>query len=53
LDTAPIDEGSRGVMIDGHRILDDKTGLFSAFLAVREGMPTQSEAIRSVPYDFF
>jgi predicted nucleotidyltransferase len=34
LKTAPIDEGSRRVMSDGHRILDDKAGLFSAFLAV-------------------
>jgi len=34
LNTVPIDEGSRRVMSDGHRILDDKAGLFSTFLAV-------------------
>ena len=39
LNTAPIDEGSRSVMSDGHRILDDKAGLFSAFLAALHKEP--------------
>ena len=52
LNTAPIDEGSRRVMSDGHRILDDKAGLFYAFLAVlRKDQPNQEEAIHIVPYD--
>ena len=37
LNTAPIDEASLRVLSDGHRILDDKAGLFSAFLAVLHG----------------
>src|ERR1051326_1251468 len=52
LHTTPIDEGSRRVMSDGHRILDDKAGLFSAFLDVlRKDQPNQEEAIHIVPYD--
>jgi len=52
LHTTPIDEGSRRVMSDGHRILDDKAGLFSAFLAVlRKDQPNREEAIHIVPYD--
>jgi predicted nucleotidyltransferase len=52
LNTTPIDEGSLRVMSDGHRILDDKAGLFSAFLAVmRKDQPNQEEPIQIVPYD--
>jgi GrpB-like predicted nucleotidyltransferase (UPF0157 family)/predicted nucleotidyltransferase len=52
LNTAPIDEGTRRVMSDGHRILDDKAGLFAAFLdLLRKDQPNQEEAIHIVPYD--
>jgi predicted nucleotidyltransferase len=44
LGSAPVDEGTRRVMSEGHRILDDKAGLFSAFLAVlRKDQPNQEE----------
>jgi predicted nucleotidyltransferase len=33
LQTEPIDEGTRAVMMDGHRVLDDKAGLFATFFA--------------------
>jgi GrpB-like predicted nucleotidyltransferase (UPF0157 family) len=52
LNTAPMDDGSRRVMSNGHRILDDKAGLFAAFLAVLwKGQPNQQEAIHLVSYD--
>ena len=39
-------------MSDGHRILDDKAGLFSAFLAVlHKDQRKSEEAINVVPYD--
>jgi predicted nucleotidyltransferase len=52
LKTAPIDEGTRRVMFDGHRILDDKAGLFSAFFAVLyKDQTKREEAVDIVPYD--
>ena len=45
LNTVPIDEGSSRVMSDGHRILDDKAGLFSTFIAVLERQLNKEEAI--------
>src|SRR5215471_16437827 len=45
LNTVPIDEGSSRVMSDGHRILDDKAGLFSTFLAALQRQLNKEEAI--------
>jgi predicted nucleotidyltransferase len=50
LNTAPIEEGTRRAMSDGHLILDDKAGLFAAFLAaLLKDRPNQEEDIHIVP----
>jgi GrpB-like predicted nucleotidyltransferase (UPF0157 family) len=52
LNPTPVDEGTRRVIFDGHRILNDKAGLFSAFLAaLRRCEGKQGEAVHIVPYD--